>query len=308
MARVPKAVAPECPRCGYDVSGTMSTWTNECPLAGTCSECGYEFQWKHLLGPMLGVPKWFFETARRKKIRAAISTSVRTLAPWKFWTAVRMGTPMSEPRLCVLMITSVLAAYIAGVAASILPSVLDAALHGGFWWSGRSFFQDVHWFVTQELRPAAGWPVRFEDRQFPREAIVSVYCMFVAMAVTPACFLPVGFSLWKRGVRRGHILRASAYVWVGGCVFLCALFACIGVSHSLGASGGRRGYPELVWVGAFLWPIALLVHWCVVFRSYLCLPFPISSAFLVWFFAALVGVIGGIRLVALVAWARGVVW
>lgn len=40
-----------CPRCGYDLHGTIDTWTDACPLTGVCSECGLEFIWSEILCP-----------------------------------------------------------------------------------------------------------------------------------------------------------------------------------------------------------------------------------------------------------------
>ena len=35
----------DCPRCGYDLSGEIATWTEACPVRGLCTECGLEFAW-----------------------------------------------------------------------------------------------------------------------------------------------------------------------------------------------------------------------------------------------------------------------
>jgi len=94
------------------VSGAIATWTNECPLEGRCSECGLDFAWTDVLGPLRRVPKWFFETAKRKKIRAATSTSVRTLMPWHFWKCVPLHAPVSTSRLAVNCGAGLVVAYL----------------------------------------------------------------------------------------------------------------------------------------------------------------------------------------------------
>ena len=35
----------KCPRCGYDLRGAIATWTEQCPLHGTCAGCGLQFAW-----------------------------------------------------------------------------------------------------------------------------------------------------------------------------------------------------------------------------------------------------------------------
>jgi hypothetical protein len=290
----------------------MSTWKSECPIEGRCSECGYEYQWKHLLGPNLGVPKWFFETARRRLIRSAISTSVRTLMPWHFWKSVPLHAPMSRKRLSVLVIGGLVAVYLIGIAALVFHPILEAIFpramwSSGVWWVYGSILEGIEFFVERQLLPAAAWPFGpgMDRDLLPRPVMLSASCLFATMALTPACFLPVAYTLKTRGVKCGHVLRASAYVWVNGCILVCAWFALMAIMYSVNTMMGGPGCPAywtLGWVAAFLWPMALLIQWSVVFKRYLRLLFPISSAFLVWFLAVLLGVIGGALLIGLVEW------
>jgi hypothetical protein len=37
-----------CPRCGYDLSGTIAAWECSCPVDGVCGECGLGFRWAGL--------------------------------------------------------------------------------------------------------------------------------------------------------------------------------------------------------------------------------------------------------------------
>ena len=39
-----------CPKCAYDLRGTMGDWSNACPLRGICPECGLEFEWADMIG------------------------------------------------------------------------------------------------------------------------------------------------------------------------------------------------------------------------------------------------------------------
>ncbi len=48
---MPSLSTPSCPRCGYDLPGTIASWTHSCPLRGVCSECGTNFDWVLVFNP-----------------------------------------------------------------------------------------------------------------------------------------------------------------------------------------------------------------------------------------------------------------
>src|SRR5688500_9379942 len=85
-----------CPRCGYDQRGVIAAWSGECPLHGTCAECGLEFAWAELLNPKLFVPDWCVES--QKGLAAlpvrAVRTLTRTITPWRMWREIRMTHPV----------------------------------------------------------------------------------------------------------------------------------------------------------------------------------------------------------------------
>ena len=83
---------PSCPRCGYDVSGVIGTWTDRCPLRGICSECGFDFQWVDVLRPELLRLGGFAEHAGSpgQAIRWGVRTWLWALRPWVFWRRVEL--------------------------------------------------------------------------------------------------------------------------------------------------------------------------------------------------------------------------
>jgi len=103
-----------CPRCGYDLRGTVATWTESCPLAGVCTECGLELSWPEVLQPEKYEPRWCieFEPRRRRVVRAAFKTFGRSFVPWRFWLEIRMSHPIRWRRLamylCLLFLPLVL--------------------------------------------------------------------------------------------------------------------------------------------------------------------------------------------------------
>ena len=85
----PKPVTPICPKCGYDQSGDIASWKNQCPTAGTCSECGLEFQWANIFDPTRTHLAWYTEHTRSlfKLITKTPATLLNLILPHRFWRA-----------------------------------------------------------------------------------------------------------------------------------------------------------------------------------------------------------------------------
>ena len=92
---------PQCPRCGYDLRGAIGTWTDQCPLQGTCAECGLQFVWAEVLHPEKYEPQWCVEFApgMRRIIQTSASTFIRSFWPFGFWRALKMSMPIRWRRL-----------------------------------------------------------------------------------------------------------------------------------------------------------------------------------------------------------------
>lgn len=85
-----RRTTPHCPRCDYDLSGDVATWESQCPLKGTCPECGVRFDWREVLNPGLAEQAGFFEHQRGAAPIALLRTWMWTLLPWVFWKRVRL--------------------------------------------------------------------------------------------------------------------------------------------------------------------------------------------------------------------------
>src|SRR4051812_42242580 len=92
---------PMCPRCGYDLSGAIATWTETCPLNGLCTECGLTFENRMVLNERLRRQARFFEVAMSSLTRACITTGQAALWPWKFWRWVMMEHEVRYGRMLV---------------------------------------------------------------------------------------------------------------------------------------------------------------------------------------------------------------
>jgi len=87
----PKPPTPICPKCGYDQSGEIATWSTQCPTQGTCNECGLQFDWLNIFNPHLTRLPWYTEHARSpwQLLRRTPSTLLRLVLPSIFWKPIK---------------------------------------------------------------------------------------------------------------------------------------------------------------------------------------------------------------------------
>ncbi len=79
-----------CPRCGYDLSGAVDSWSDRCPLEGVCPECGLSHRWRDVLNPGFAIPVWFVENPNTPFRRGFPRTSARCFRPRSFWRDIWM--------------------------------------------------------------------------------------------------------------------------------------------------------------------------------------------------------------------------
>ena len=81
-----------CPRCGYDLAGTIAGWAEACEIEGRCAECGLAFAWADIMREDRRDVPGFFEHTRGfwRSLVAAWRTWLWTLRPGSFFRRVRM--------------------------------------------------------------------------------------------------------------------------------------------------------------------------------------------------------------------------
>ena len=103
---MPKAPAhPICPKCGYDQSGEIATWQTQCPIAGTCSECGLGFAWADVLDPARVDVPWYVEHARScwSIVKRTLPTLWFLIIPNRFWKRVTLMGQIRIARLAAFL-------------------------------------------------------------------------------------------------------------------------------------------------------------------------------------------------------------
>ncbi len=297
----------ECPRCGYDVSGVISTWKESCPVRGRCSECGLEFEWSEMFGTGREPPRWLVESRRGWFIDRFGRTTVASLRPASFWTRVRLWHEVHSRRLFLWGITWAAAGY----SVVALVSAFLHAWHVGLWSRGpRDWSEIIREFLLSLAIPWRGYATGYQGGVLgPAHWLVLAIAWW---ALSILAFMPLSESMQLARVRRAHVLRIWAYS-LGGVVLIASLayFARLPVSAGwtlsrFSAANGRGGYttnPELdrflmqgwwlPWaVGAWLW-----VFWYSATRRYLQLRHPrgVATATVV------IGFLAGMLIVKLVS-------
>ncbi len=199
-----------CPRCGYDLRGTLAAWSDSCPLAGTCAECGVGFEWREVLSPKMRRPAWCVEYAKglRDFLRRSVATAARTLWPFGFWRSLGMSDPLRWRALACYLALGAGALYVAFCIA-----------HGALAWAATRPTGAVADAFRAALLPLSGTEVRgrwvsWSPRELLRHwddgaGVLLLMLLFHALCAAGFAVLPV--SRRRAKVRWGHILRVWAY-------------------------------------------------------------------------------------------------
>ena len=194
----------ECPRCGYNLDGTVSTWTKQCPIRGRCNECGLEIDWHRVF--VLTVHPWLFEYHwRRRPFSRFVQTVFYSFRPRRFWREVRLTDPVHLMPAAVVTGLLALAGAVLLIATLVLPEY-QWRLSNGFF-VGPSFWQDEILRTTLRM---------------PRTFMRLMPGLPVALMAMPLIFALIATTLRQARVRRRHIVRIFFYSLVVPITIACA--------------------------------------------------------------------------------------
>ncbi len=145
----PLVRSPSCPRCGYDLTGVVESWSEQCPVEGVCSECGLGFDWADILDPKRQSLYWLYEHRRGIALVAFLKTTLIVFIPWVFWRRVRLHHWISPRRLCLypavytfalVVVPIVLAMIVLGIRALSFGNNAIVPAHSFLSWSDSLLF------------------------------------------------------------------------------------------------------------------------------------------------------------------------
>jgi hypothetical protein len=232
---------PECPRCGYGLTGVVRSWTDACPLQGRCSECGLEFEWRDALNPQFSFPRWCVEGDGGRSVPLrAIRTMLMMFRPWRFWRELQMQHPVRWWRISLVFVLIVPLLYLvfaisAGLATwdSAKSSATVGVRKNPPWVDALQAGAMLNWFSTPTrsgpmpstainlYKPfrivSAGWhSIRFKfdgrSSSYMRPVIAERgFTLICTVLGCPLGFILLPISRRVAKVRWRHVLRISLY-------------------------------------------------------------------------------------------------
>jgi hypothetical protein len=292
------ALSANCPRCGYDQRGVITTWCNECPINGICTECGLGFAWADLLNPRLAIPEWCVES--QKSMLAfplrALRTLFRTITPWRMWRDLHMTHPPQWRRVAAYFLLLALVLYIAAAISLGFRCVADLNIYrtgqifGGNPAAITATATPFHVFLHGCIAPLSSKPIATANiggrtitqngttltfgaatwmLPSPRSYVLQVLdrswpVAIVALAMPLCCamaFAALPISRKRAKVRSVHILRAMAYS-----------YALVWIAAVLWLFAGWRSSPMVSAIAALYTaasPLLFISFWWSTARLYL---------------------------------------
>ncbi len=156
---MPQPQTPICPKCGYDQSGEIATWSTQCPTTGTCPECGYTFAWADVTNPSRIQLPWYVEHAKSKRhlLKRTLPTLWILLFPNRYFRRLTMETPRSIKSYLLWLTLLMLILHILSTAALI------AANFGYHYQSNASIAQRMPAVPSAEQQILATWITDFSS-------------------------------------------------------------------------------------------------------------------------------------------------
>lgn len=260
----------ECPRCGYDLSGEVDTWSTQCPLQGRCPECGLDVDWARILNAALNAPPWSFEHADRMNARAFFATLARLVLPWRFWRAIDMQRTIRWPRLIAMNALALLLLHLTCATARSLEVGANILFN---WISSSPVFSATPLdLALQFLRP---FSTEYLPRPLAAGLVEAAPFALLWVALTAALIPLIRTTASRHGIRSRHAVRVALCGVCGAlAVFWIAAIPSVGYSAfgvverilyeilpynavrplSTFAYYAQKYASQAIWIAAMLWP------------------------------------------------------
>jgi len=287
MKQDSRHTAPICPKCGYDQSGEVATWEDQCPLEGRCPECGLDFAWCDVFDPASGDLGWYVEHAKTKwgMVKRTVPTLRKLIFPNVYWREVGVHTRI---RFRFLVLWLFLIVSIVHVVAAV-PVGMGSWRDQGNWGTGLGLraYIEQHGVrcVPEEMFNAVALPFAHFDynsgwHQFVwggfRGGVLSTTLLFAGAfvgftSIWLVILLALPVSRSKIQLRTAHLMRAWIITLF---IFILNAEAFRGTNGLIAWVNGARsidlfalsflgfGFLSIVWIQWF-WIAALKAGWGV---------------------------------------------
>lgn len=260
-----------CPRCGYDLTGLIATWTEACPLGATCSECGLEFDCGRALGANLLGPRWSYEHGLRRSARRWWATSFVVPRPFKLCRELGVDHEVRAARLVRFALLWLLGLHLFAFAITFGFSMASGiGLPSGGWryaFDRGPFWEMVGRYLIFPYRGQMAIPTGVSSSvHVPIGPLFLI--VYLPTLLMPAWMMLLGASLRMARVRKVHLVRGLAYALPGAAAWLVLTTICIVVTVQLRSFFSADS--SLIAAGVMLlWLMYHLVWWYIFIRRYL---------------------------------------
>lgn len=296
MAKDQAPPTPQCPRCGYDQSGLIATWESACPLAGVCSECGYEFHWREVLNPEQRRLDGFVEHCPWKLVPLV---AFRTLAwawlPWVLWRRVKLHHEVVPKRLLAWLAVVLIGWHVVNAGLAVVSQyVLEYQVRSYVQSQSKLYAIPFEINKAELLVNALVWPVLRYDPWVAQGSLGGTglslaanewpppwHILTLATLAFPIAFILLRGSRKLNRIRSVHVLRAAVYsfAWVGTLLLLWTVLVVLDIVNVLTVDLNElhsswlglvqqfieyffewAPYALLVWLGLY-WLLAMKIGW-----------------------------------------------
>lgn len=285
------ARSPTCPRCGYDLAGAIATWTDSCPMTGTCSECGLHLHWPDVINGHLHDLRWFYEHTPKGRwgLGRVVGTLLRLVFPWWFWGKVKLHHRIDGRRQVWFLVLATLPFYLLGVAAAVWLRLDHALFHNGYaarltvWDRFAEFWGTALPGIANPWSCTRNWP---DTLWGPRNWHPVIFALFFASFLVPFMLALLEPSRKLCKVRHSHLHRTMLYGfgWVPIAFLADALFVLRNspsISHLIGPSLASNSLIKSYFINA---PICVASVWFAAYwYSAINQSWQMPSGRIIWF-------------------------
>lgn len=260
----PIVQSPSCPRCGYDLTGVVESWVEQCPVEGVCSECGLEFAWCDLLVESRRKIPWLYEHCNGLAAGYAIEMVPRALLARRFWRKVQLHHRPNVARLILFPFVAFFVLWFGSMALGASSLCVRYLLFGSkASIQSYSFEDDLGFLAFSQFGYAYEFSYGFSESGYdiaPLFEIVSTVGFSAGMVLS---ILIARSSRRMSKVSAAHVLRAFSY-GLSVSILIYGLYALLWTTDRIGIDDNgslQDEYDYYSWGYASVWGMIRVIAW-----------------------------------------------